>query len=98
MIRQAQPFHPTPTSTHRVVELTHSQHALRAVDFLFQRPSLATTHFVEASGIPKPTAKRILILLREAGVLVALREGKGRRAGIYAFRELLNIAEGRTVF
>lgn len=81
----------------RVVELTRSQHAIRAVDFLFQRPILAAPHFVERSGIPAPTAKRILALLRDDGLLFTLREGSGRRSGIYAFRELLNLAEGRSI-
>lgn len=79
----------------RVVDLTHSQHAIRAVDFLFQSPIFKAPDFTEKSEIPKPTAARILAMLREDGLLHALREGKGRRSGIYAFRELLNVAEGR---
>lgn len=42
-------------------------------------------------------AKRILALLRDDGLLFTLREGSGRRSGIYAFRELLNLAEGRSI-
>jgi Fic family protein len=80
---------------HEVAELTHSQHSGRAVDFLFGRPVFASTHFVEHSGIPRPTALRFLALLRDAGILRTLREGAGRRAAIYAFSTLLNIAEGR---
>jgi Fic family protein len=78
-----------------VVELTHSQHAIRAVDFLFQQPIFAGNHFVEAAHIPKPTATRILGLFRRCGLLTVLREGRGRRPGIFAFRELLDVAEGR---
>ncbi|PLX46783.1 MAG: cell filamentation protein Fic [Desulfobulbaceae bacterium] len=78
----------------QVVDLTHSQHAIRAVDFLFQHPIFTATHFTTYSEIPKPTAARILSMLREDGMLHTLREGRGRRSGIYAFRELLNIAEG----
>ena len=40
----------------------------------------------------------IVTLLREAGILLTLEEGRGRRPGIYAFRELLNVAEGVEVF
>jgi hypothetical protein len=57
----------------------------------------ASTHFVEGSEIPRPTALRFLALLREAEILRVLREGAGRRAAIYAFPTLLNIAEGRDV-
>lgn len=80
-----------------IAELTHSQHAGRAVEFLFSRPVFASPHFVEGSDIPRPTALRMLGLLRDAGVLQAIREGAGRRPTIYAFLMLLNIAEGRDV-
>ncbi len=82
----------------QTVDLTHSQHAMRAVDFLFQSPIFSAPTFINHSSIPKPTASRILALLRDAGILITLEEGRGRRAGIYAFKELLNVAEGREVF
>jgi Fic family protein len=82
----------------QVADLTHSQHTMRAVDFLFQSPIFAAPAFTNLAGIPKPTASRILTLLREAGILLTLEEGRGRRPGIYAFRELLNVAEGGDVF
>ena len=82
----------------QVADLTHSQHAIRAVDFLFQSPIFGAPAFINHADIPKPTASRILGLLREAGILLTLEEGRGRRAGIYAFRELLNVAEGHEVF
>ena len=82
----------------QVVELTHSQHALKAIDFMFNTPIFSAPTFVQFSDIPRPTANRILALLREQNILHTLREGRGRRAGIYVFRELLNIAEGREVF
>ena len=46
---------------------------------------------------PKQTAARILGLLRDGQLLHTLREGKGRRHGIFIFRELINIAEGKPV-
>lgn len=85
------------TMLHQVAEVTHSQHSGRAVDFLFSRPIFASTHFVEGSSIPRPTALRFLAVLRDAGILQCLQEGAGRRPAIYAFPNLLNIAEGRPV-
>lgn len=82
----------------QVVDLTHSQHAIRAIDFLFNTAIFSTPTFLANSGIPRPTANRILKLLRREGLLQTIMEGRGRRAGIYVFRELLNIAEGREVF
>lgn len=82
----------------QVAELTHSQYAIHAVDFLFQTPIFAAPTFVALSGIPKPTANRILNLLRDDQILRAVQEGRGRRPGIFVFSELLNIAEGKEVF
>ena len=79
-----------------VAGLTHSQYAGLAVDFLFSFPVFASTHFVNDSGIPRPTALRILSALREAGVLGVVREGAGRRPGVFAFSALLSIVEGGT--
>ena len=82
----------------KVVELTHSQHSIRAVDFLFQTPIFTAPSFTNYSQIPKPSAARILSVLRDKRVLAPVREGRGRRAGIYIFSELINIAEGKKVF
>lgn len=82
----------------QVVNLTHSQHSIRAVDFIFQTPIFTAPTFTLYSDIPKPTANRILTLLRDEGLLRTIQEGRGRRPGIYAFRDLLNVAEGIEVF
>jgi hypothetical protein len=36
-------------------------------------------------------------ILRDNSILTTLREPSGRRAGVYAFSELLNLAEGKDV-
>ena len=78
--------------------MTHSQHAVTALDWFFQRPIFKTSDFVASAGIPKPTANRILRAIREDGLLKELRPASGRRAAVLAFAELLNLAEGRNVF
>jgi Fic family protein len=82
----------------QVADLTHSQHVVRAVDFIFQNPIFPGTLFSTQSGIPEASAKRILPLLWREGPLITLREAKKKRSGIYAFRELLTITEGRDYF
>ena len=82
----------------QVAKLTHSQYSIHAVDFIFQTPIFSAPAFVSLSGIPKPTASRILNLLREGEILRAVQEGRGRRPGIFVFSELLNIAEGNEIF
>lgn len=82
----------------QVADITHSQHSIRVVDFMFQAPIFSAPLFINHSEIPKPTASRILKVLKDAEILRSIQHGKGRRPGIYAFRELLNIAEGNDVF
>lgn len=81
----------------QVAKLTRSQHAVKVLDTMFDRPIFQSSDFVERSGIPKQTALPFLRKLKEAGVLHVLREQSGRRSAILAFRELLNCAEGRNV-
>lgn len=81
-----------------IAEKTHSHQAVKALDWFFGRPVFKTPDFEESSGIPKPTARRIVKLAKEGGLLRELRPASGRRPAILALNELLNIAEGRKVF
>lgn len=81
-----------------VADLTRSQYAIHALDWIFGRPIFKSSDFVASSGIPEPTAKRIVPALREAGVLRVLAAASGRRAATLCFPALLNIAEGREAF
>ncbi len=81
-----------------VVDLTHSQYAIHALDWIFGRPIFKSSDFVGSAGIPEPTAKRIVPALREAGILRVLVEASGRRAATLCFPALLNIAEGSKTF
>jgi hypothetical protein len=83
----------------RIVEITRSQYAIQVLDTVFDRPIFQTSDFIARAGIPnRMTAMTLLRQLREAGELKSLREASGRRPGIYAFPNLLNIAEGREAF
>jgi Fic family protein len=81
-----------------ITDVTHSQYGVRALDWMFARPIFKASDFAETADIPRPTANRILRVVREQGLLAELQPASGRRAGILAFSELLNIAEGRDVF
>src|SRR4030042_1811259 len=49
----------------RIIELIHSHHAIKALDFIFTRPIFSSSAFINESGIPtRPTAHRFLKLLR----------------------------------
>jgi len=82
---------------HRVPEMTRSQYAIRALDWIFEQPIFTAPHFISAAGVPGPTARRFLTVLRDGDVLRELRPGRGRRPAILAFAHLLNIAEGTTI-
>lgn len=82
-----------------VVDLTRSQYAIHALDWIFSRPIFKSTDFIASAEIPAATARRLLAVLRtESLVLRELVPGRGRRAGSYVFPELLNIAEGKRIF
>jgi len=80
-----------------IMRQTHSQYAVRALDWFFSRPIFKTSDFIATSNIPRSTASRILREVHDAGLLVGLRPSGGRRAAVLAFSELVNIAEGNWV-
>lgn len=82
---------------HRLPEMTRSQYAIRALDWMFEQPIFSATRFIEGAGIPGQTARRFLRVLTKGGVLRTLREGKGRRSTLFGFPELLNISQGEIV-
>jgi Fic family protein len=81
-----------------IAEITRSQYAVRALDWFFGHPIFKTSDFVATAAIPRPTAIRILRLMRDGGLLREIRPSSGRRPAVLAFPELLNIAEGRAAF
>lgn len=78
-----------------IVDVTRSQYAVRALDWMFARPIFKTPDFAASVDIPTPTATRILRVVRDEGMLEEIRPGAGRRAAVFAFSELLDIADGR---
>lgn len=79
----------------QVVELTRSQYAIKALDWIFGKPIFKPSDFIAGSAIPEVTARRVLAVLREAEVLKELRPRRGQQAAVLAFHELVNIVEGR---
>ncbi len=81
----------------RVAELTHSQYAIHAVEFIFNRPVFNRTDFIHESGIPEPTARKITKVLKENNILREIRTASGPRPAMLAFPDLVNITEGSRV-
>ena len=82
----------------QVADLTRSRYAIRALDWIFERPVFRSTDFAVGTGIPARTASRILDALREGGVLRVIIPGRGRRTSVLAFPALLNLVEGQEVW
>jgi Fic family protein len=82
----------------KIVEITHSQYALAALDSLFDRPIFSTTNFIDRSNIQKQTAMLILRRLKDNKIIRVYRESSGRKPAILIFPKLINIVEGRDDF
>jgi Uncharacterized conserved protein len=82
----------------RLPEMTRSQYAVHALEWLFAHPIFKASDFVQGAGIPEPTARRFLSVLKENHIINDLRESSGRRAAVLAFPALLAIADGREGF
>ena len=81
-----------------VIKTTHSQYSIAALDFFFNLPVFSSSDFIARSGIPAPSSRRFLKLLYDKGLLIHIRPASGQRPALFAFPELLNIAEGHSVF
>jgi Fic family protein len=77
-----------------VPEITHSQYAIQAIDAIFKHPVFQSTDFITSSSIPRDSSLRILNSMKEKKIIGIVREGKGRRPAIFAFMQLIEIAEG----
>lgn len=75
----------------RIVNLTHSQYSIKALDFLFCNPVFTSKQFKVASKIPPRSSERLLIVLEGGGVIKAIERGVGRKPSTFIFPKLLNI-------
>lgn len=77
----------------RINAATRSRHAIRTLDWIFQQPVFSSTKFVDGTGIPAPSAHRILVALQEHDILRSILGSSGSRPSMFAFPELLEIIE-----
>lgn len=75
----------------RISSITHSQFSIKILDFIFSNPVFSSSQFIKYSSIPKDSARNILRIIREAGIINLIYEGKGRAPGIYIFPKLVEI-------
>lgn len=75
----------------KIADETHSQFAIKCLDFIFTTPIFSTTRFRSQSGIPKASTARLLNTLEACDIIACIERGAGRRPGLYLFRELYAI-------
>lgn len=75
----------------RVQAVTHSQYVIKILDTLFLKPIFSTSDFVRESGIPHPSAMRILQKLNKEDIINIYKKGSGRKPSIFIFKKLLDI-------
>ena len=75
-----------------ITDVTRSPYGVRILDRFFERPIFTSSQLTRDSDITSRTVQRILNAVREQGVLLELRPGRGNRPALYAYTELLNIA------
>ena len=76
-----------------IPDVVKSQHAIRALDQLHATPIFTTPRFIADSGIPTATARRIVTVLRERGIIRELRPRSGRTPALMSYQELLDVAD-----
>ncbi len=69
-----------------------SQYSIRTLDAIFQNPIFNTTMFIKESGIPRPSAARILQILEKNKIINTVMKGSGQRSSLMVFERVLNIA------
>lgn len=82
----------------KIQQATKSQYTSVILDTLFIKPVINSSSFAKALKINrKATANAILQKLVNANIIKIIKAGKGNRAAIYVFTDLINITEGKEV-
>jgi DNA-binding MarR family transcriptional regulator len=77
----------------RFQKALHSQYYLSALECLFKRPIINGALFAEKTKVNHPnTARNILNKLEQAGLIKKVQKGGARRSALYAFPQLLLLA------
>ena len=76
-----------------IPDITHSQYSIQALDALFDRPIFKSADFVRRSGISRPSAMRLLDVLKDNKILSTIRESRGRQGALMMFDRLISIVK-----
>lgn len=90
-IQKAEMIHNLYGKTKLDIHEIRTRYELPTLDALFQMPIFNSSNFIQYTGIPKPSAQRILKILKEKGIITELRKGGGRKPAIFAFTSLTSV-------
>ena len=74
-----------------VSDSTRTRYVAPALDRIFARPVFRTSDFVAAKEIPSRSARRLLSVLSEGGVVEEIAPARGRRPAVFRFPRLLEL-------
>lgn len=74
------------------------KNGITALDSLFQSPIFSSADYIKNTGLEERTARSLLSKIRKLGLLEELVPSSGRSPAIFAFKQLLNIAESRNLY
>jgi len=77
----------------RITDITHSQYQIAALDSIFCNPIFTIPSFLKDSNIPLASAKRIITILKNEGIIEVLEEASGRKPAKYVYSKLLDITK-----
>ncbi len=85
----------------QIQEVVHSQYTVYLLDAIFNKPIFTTSECAQVLNdqfnIHKQTTLGLLRNLKDAGILLEVAPGSGRRAATLCFPGLINLAEGKRV-
>ena len=77
----------------KIQKATRSQYTPQIVNFISSTPWFTSTQFYNTSKIPRPSIARLLLAIEQAGIIQKVETGKGRRASLFMFSELLEVID-----
>lgn len=75
----------------RISAATHSQHAIKILDAIFNTPIFTSTQFIDSTGLKRATANYLLTRLKDSKILAVFRQGAGRRATLHIAGEIMDL-------
>jgi len=81
----------------KMPSITKSHYSMQIIDAIFDVPIFDLSHLIGKVGMVRKTANSLIAKLKDENILTEVRKASGNKSAVLAFRDLLNIAEGKDV-